>query len=192
MREFPLSARARWIAGAVLVVVMLGTRSHHFLTPLHLPDASWAVFFLAGVLLGGLVPLAGLLALAGAVDYLAIQFGGVSAFCVSAAYAALIGAYGALYLAGGAYARLHRRSIHTALPFVGLALVGTAVCEIISSGSFYFLSGRFADPSLATFGERLVRYFPYALEGMALYLGAAVIAYTAFALVSRTGVPARR
>lgn len=191
MREFPLSPRARWIAGAVLVVVMAGTRSHHFLTALHLPDASWAVFFLAGALLGGAAPLAGLLVLAGAVDYLAIQFGGVSAFCVSPAYAALIGAYSALYLAGAAYARVHRRAIGTAVPFAGLALAGAAVCEVISSGSFYFLSGRFADPTLAAFGERLVRYFPYALEGMALYLGAAAIAYVAFALASRTGVPAR-
>ena len=51
--------------------------SHHFASALHLPDASWSVFFLTGALLPGWLPLAGLLALAAMVDYLAISFGGL-------------------------------------------------------------------------------------------------------------------
>src|SRR5690554_3136356 len=31
-----------------LAVLMAATRSHHFASVTHLPDASWAVFFLAG------------------------------------------------------------------------------------------------------------------------------------------------
>jgi len=171
--------------GLLLAALMAATRSHHFATALHLPDASWAVFFLAGALLPGWLPLAGLLALAAAVDYLAITFGGVSAFCVSPAYVALLPAYGALYLAGRWYAPRHRPTVRSLLAFTGAALVGTAICELLSSGAFYFFSGRFAEPTLAEFGVRLERYFPNALEGMALYLGAAVIAYAAFAAVAQ-------
>jgi hypothetical protein len=32
----------------MLAALMAATRSHHFATALHLPDVSWAVFFLAG------------------------------------------------------------------------------------------------------------------------------------------------
>jgi hypothetical protein len=166
--------------GLLLAALMIATRSHHFASALHLPDASWAVFFLAGALLPGWLPLAALLALAATVDYLAISFGGVSAFCVSTAYAALAPAYGVLYAAGRWYARRHRPTPRSLLPFTGAALVGTTLCELLSSGAFYFFSGRFAAPTLAEFGARLARYFPYALEGMALYLGTAVIVYAAF------------
>ena len=47
------------------------------------------------------------------------------------------------------------------------------------------------EQTLAEFGARLVRYFPQALEGMALYLTAAVIAYAAFAaLANRQAITA--
>jgi len=175
--------------GLLLAAVMIATRSHHFASALHLPDASWAVFFLAGALLPGWLPLAGLLALATAVDYVAITFGGVSAFCVSPAYIALLPAYGALYAAGRWYAGRHQPQWRTLLPFSGAALAGTAVCELLSSGGFYFLSGRFAEPTVAQFGARLARYFPPALESMALYLGTAVIAYAALVAVSAQTQP---
>lgn len=179
--------------GLLLAALMAATRSHHFASALHLPDASWAVFFLAGALLPGWLPLAALLALAATVDYLAISFGGVSAFCVSPAYVALLPAYGALYAAGRWYARRHRPMPRNLLPFTGAALVGTTLCELLSSGAFYFFSGRFAAPTLAEFGARLARYFPHALEGMALYLGTAVIVYATFtALAGRHPASLRR
>lgn len=177
-------------AGLLLAALMTATRSHHFASALHLPDASWAVFFLAGALLPGWLPLAGLLALAAAVDYLAITLGGVSAFCVSPAYGFLLPAYGALYAAGRWYAGRHQPRWRSLLPFGGAALAGTAVCELLSSGGFYFFSGRFAEATLAEFGARLARYFPHALEGMALYLGTAVIAYAVFAAAAGRGASA--
>jgi hypothetical protein len=39
--------------GLLLAALIAATRSHHFASALHLPDASWAVFFLAGALLPG-------------------------------------------------------------------------------------------------------------------------------------------
>lgn len=193
MRDLPLTARTRLAVGLGLALLMAGTRLQPFAATLHITeDASWSVFFLAGALLGGTAPLLGLLAVAGLVDYAAIQFGGVSAFCVSPAYAALAPAYGALYLAGAVYARVHRVRWTTVLPYAGLAVVGAAACELVSGGAFYFLSGRFADPTLAEFAARCVRYFGYPLEGMAVYLSAAAIAYAAFALVRRRAAATAR
>ncbi len=44
----PVSPRSALAIGLSLALLMAATRSHHFATALHLPDASWAVFFLAG------------------------------------------------------------------------------------------------------------------------------------------------
>ena len=37
-----------WPIALGLAALMAATRSHHFASVTHLPDASWAVFFLAG------------------------------------------------------------------------------------------------------------------------------------------------
>ncbi|MBM3153552.1 MAG: hypothetical protein FJZ96_15320, partial [Chloroflexi bacterium] len=49
MSLFPTCApRTQALIGGSLLAVMLATRFHHFGDALHLPDASWALFFLAG------------------------------------------------------------------------------------------------------------------------------------------------
>jgi hypothetical protein len=73
------------------------------------------------------------------------------------------------------------------LPLTVAVLAGTALSELLSSGGFYFFSGRFAETSLTEFGTRLINYFPHALEGMALYVGAAAIAHALLGLASQFG-----
>ena len=46
-----LSNRNQLIIGLLLTIMMVLTRSEHFATLYHLADASWVVFFLAGVYL---------------------------------------------------------------------------------------------------------------------------------------------
>lgn len=50
------------------------------------------------------------------------------------------------------------------------------VAEILSSGGFYFLGGRFADPTLAGFVPRLIDYFPLTLESTLVWTAVAVLA----------------
>lgn len=185
-----LTPRQQTVIGLLLAAFMAATRSHHFAGLHHLPDASWAVFFLAGCLLRPAWAFAALSLLAAASDYVAITWGGVSSFCVSPAYVMLLPAYGALWLAGRWYAGRHRPRAAALAPFGFAALGGAAACELISSGSFYFYSGRFAEPTLAGFLPRLAKYFPHALEGLALYLGAAVLAYLAAAALAGRGARA--
>jgi hypothetical protein len=168
-----------------LAVLMAATRSHHFATLTHLPDASWAAFFLAGFYLRPLWVFPVLLALAGISDYVAISRFGVSDFCVSPAYGFLLPAYGALWFAGRWYARRYRFHLSTLLPLAVAVLAGATVSELLSSGGFYFFSGRFTETSLATFGARLIDYFPHSLEGMGLYVGATAIAHALLGLASQ-------
>lgn len=187
-----LTSRQQTLIGLLLVAFMAATRSHHFAGLHHLPDASWAVFFLAGFYLRPAWTFAALSVLAVASDYLAITAGGVDNFCVTPAYAMLLPAYGALWLAGRWYAKRHSDSM-TTLPSLGLAVLGGAtVCEILSSGGFYLASGKIADPSLAGFLDGLAQYFPGMLSAMVMYVGCAALIHAIASLLinrsAKTGV----
>lgn len=166
-----LETRQQWLVFGLLATLMAVTRSHHFATLHFLPDATWAVFFAAGFYLRSMLALPILLLLAALADAVAILAGGVPAFCMSWAYPFLIPAYAALWLGG-------RWMVHRAVPkwrailSFCLALGSSAfLAELVSSGSFYLLSGVVTEPSWAGFGEALWRYFPRSLANTALYLG---------------------
>ena len=115
------------------------------------------------------------------IDYVAITWGGGSDFCVSPAYWLLIPAYAVLFAGGRFYARGHRLSVMGLLRLTGVALAVVVVAELLTSGGFYFFSGRFAEPTLAGFIPRFEQYFPRMLGAFALYLGAAAAVHVALA-----------
>jgi hypothetical protein len=127
----------------ILALVMAATRINHF-GPL--PDASWAVFFLAGFYLRGAARWAFPLLMAEAVlvDFAVITGSGMdfwSHYCVSPAYWCLIAAYGSLWFAGSLTRRWYRGLTPVSLGITAAALVvGVIVCQLISQGSFYWLS----------------------------------------------------
>lgn len=174
----------------VLSVVMWATRGHHTASLTHLPDASWAIFFALGFYLRERLLLPLFLAQAALIDYLAITQFGVNSYCVTPAYAFLLPAYAGLWLAGRWYAAHYRFEMRSLQLFAASAFLGTLSCELLSSGSFYFLGGRFADTSLAGFGQRLVQYFPSDLANVALYLGVAAVVHILFAAMQRPAATA--
>lgn len=174
-----LDIRQQWMIGLGLVVLMVMTRGHHFASVAALPAASWAVFFLAGVYLRSVWVFPALLAAAGLLDVAAITWGGVSSFCVTPAYAFLMPAYGALWLAGRWYAGRHSEQWRSLIALGASVLLGALICELLSSGGFYFLSGRFAQPGLTEFGNRLLQYFPASLSNLVCYVGLATLIHVA-------------
>lgn len=172
-----LSKTHQWMAGAVLMLLMLLTRSSHAGTTVDLPDASWAVFFVAAFYLrsAALFPL--FMLAAWLIDLSAVELGGVSDFCLTPAYLTLVPAYGALWLSGSWYAGVHRERLSTILPLAGAFVVGTALCELLSSGGFYLFSGYFGEPSWGEYVTRTITYFPSFLATAALYLSLAACAH---------------
>ncbi|MEA3278375.1 MAG: hypothetical protein U9Q81_24390 [Pseudomonadota bacterium] len=180
-----LTARNQIWIGLALVALMAVTRGQHFAAlGQHLPDASLAVFFLAGLYLRPAWGFALLFAAALSIDVAAVTWGGVSSFCISPAYLLLVPAYGAMWAAGRWYGKRYRFAWSTLLPLSASLLAGATVAELLASGGFYLFSGRFADLSLAELGSRLVAYFPASLEALALYAVLAAIAHTAVVLVA--------
>lgn len=173
----PVPSRfSSWALGSALAVVLGVTRSGHFGSIAMPPDATLAVFFLAGAFVAGawLVPLLLLLLEAALVDYLAISVSGVSSYCVTPAYLFLIPTYAALWWAGRWYGR---RLANNGLAVVALAfavIVGTTVAFLVSNGSFYAMSGYFASLSFTTYATRVAQYYPPYLSWTALYVGVGV------------------
>ncbi len=177
----PLSRYGTLALAGGLSALMWATRGNHFISPAHLPDASWAIFFVLGVYFRRRMLLPLFLAQAALIDWLAITQFGASDFCVTPAYIFLVPAYAALWLAGRWSARHLEVGARSLPAFAAAAFAGTLACELISSGSFYFLGGRFAETSLREFGVRLVEFFPANLGAAALYLGCAALIHLALA-----------
>lgn len=186
-----LSNRNQILIGAVLALLLIATRGQHFATLHSLPGASWAVFFLAGVYLRPMWILPALLAFVWGLDFAPYLLSGASlaeivnggqAFCLTPAYVFLLPAYAALWFAGRWYARQYRFEWRTLLPLGAATFGGAAVCELFSSGGFYFFSGRFAEPTVAEFAGRLMTYFPGELQSLVFYVGIAAVVHALFGL----------
>lgn len=179
------------LSAATLALVMAATRYQHFGDTLHLPDASLAVFFIAGLLALPIAIFPALLLEAGLIDFLAITFGGVSDFCVSPAYVFLIPAYGALWLGGRWVAARHERSRPALQPLYAALFVAVSVAFLISNASFYALSGRVAGMGLTDYALQVARYYPpYALAAFG-YVTLAVLLHAALARAGRAPEPGR-
>lgn len=164
-----------------LIALMASTRSHHFDSVTHLPDASLAVFLLAGFLLPlGVFPV--LLVVAGAADYAAFNYAGISDWCFSPAYWFLIPTYAVLFYAGRFYATQHSLNARGLGLFSGIALAAVSAAFLISNYSFFLFSGRYSDVSVSDYTASITQYFVPYLSSAAMYLVPAVLLYAVFTL----------
>lgn len=163
----------QWLPAQYLTIplfaLMALTRFHHFGDAFLLPDASLAVFFLAGLGFAKRWWLFALLLVEAAlIDYVAITHFNVSSFCVTAAsYGFLIPTYAVMWFAGSYCVRFNRLSASEIALSVGVSALATTVAFLISNGSFYLLSGRPVEISWAQYIDTVVQFYP-AYTGAAL------------------------
>lgn len=170
--------------GTLLAILMAATRFGHFGSAISLPDASLAVFFLAGFYLSArMFPL--LLLEAAAVDYLAINMAGVSDWCVTPAYAFLAAAYAVPWLAGRWYARWHALTWRSSLLFAATAAIATVMAFLISNASFYAFSGYFTEMAALEYASRVIRYLTPYLRSTMLWLTLAAIVHVLLSLAAQ-------
>lgn len=177
-----LTTQQQILIGCGLALLMALTRGLPIPGFELLPGASWAVFLLAGFYLRSILALPALLALAVLIDGIAVGWAGVAAYCLTPVYAMLAPAYAALWLAGRWFAG-HYEWAWRDLPRLAVAVfAGAAVCELISSGSFYWLSGQFETANLVEFQARELVYFPAYLAAMTFWVGFAIFLHVAWQL----------
>jgi len=177
--------RTIWIVAA-LVSLMAMTRYNHFGSAVALPDASYAVFFLAGLLLGrargALAVLALLLVEAALVDYYAINFNNVSAWCVTSAYGFLVFAYASLWLVGRWYAPRHKLTGQGLLGMLAATVAAGSLAFVIANISFYLLAGYFDSMSVAEYVASVSQYYGSYVAVTVGYVGCAVIVQMGYAM----------
>jgi len=166
------------IAIAVMIafaLIMLATRAFHVSSALHLPDASWALFFLAGYYLG-FASFGILLLEAGAIDVVFLMSGG-DPYCFSVAYGFLGVAYLALW--GGGYwaSRVKNHGVMSILRGAVAWLLAAGIAYLLTNGSFYWLSGKAVNPSMEGWLQNAqIWAFGFIVEPM-FYLGVAAVVH---------------
>jgi hypothetical protein len=163
---------------SVLALLMAASRAHVFdhFSP---PDASWAVFFIAGFHLRGWGRWAfpALLALAVGVDWWVITGQGIdfwSHYCVSAAYWFLVPAYGAMWAGGAWLRRRYAGASWDALGRLAAAFVlSVLACHLLAQGSFYWLSDSVTDPTLSGWWKNHTDWLAPYLVTAAVYVSIA-------------------
>lgn len=140
----------------LLSFLMLATRMDHFGSAVTLPDASLAVFFLAGFYLRRFAGFILWCALAAGIDYWAITERGVSDFCITAAYGFLLPTYFSVWWAG----RWGRSHTDDKILLITASIASVLAAFLISNGSFYLFSGHFPELSLVEYIGRVTKYLP--------------------------------
>ncbi len=171
-----LTHKQQWLIAGLLLFTMLLTRSH-FIS--HIQDASWAVFFILGFYIRNYLAFPVFWLAAFAIDLGVINSTGSDNFCFTVSYPFLIPAYAAMWFAGRWLAGHYRKDWHGAIKLIGAAIVGIIVCQLLSSGGFYWFSGRFAEPNLSAFITREMQFLPMYLQTTLFYLGIATVIHFA-------------
>lgn len=161
------SRRSLWTAIALLAIMML-TRGSHVGDSSMLPDATLAVMLLGGMLLQQASRFALLMAAAVIVDAWAVGFAGISSYCLSPAYWALLPTYGAMWLGGRWLAT--RRDAFAMLPYAAVATLTASVAFVISTHSFYVFSGKFPEAPLWQVLQHGWEYYPAYVGYTLMYL----------------------
>lgn len=180
MKSLQMSGRETAILAA-FVLGTLATRGSHFGTHYTLPDAAFAIFFLAGFYLrraGFFLVLAAETVL---LDYAYITYMGVSNWCWTPAYAALVFSYLALW--GGGYVC---RSVRTFAWRGAVALVSTSAAYLISDGAFYWLSGRHPDADWTGYWQHMSTYFVSYVGVACGYIALVALAHLTVTAVRRS------
>jgi hypothetical protein len=172
---FVLEARSERIAILALTVLMAATRIEHFGVGQIAPDASTAVFFLAGLLIGNPLWLLAFLVEASLLDLTAIKVVGIEAVCVTLGYGLMIPAYGALWLAARWVRKTNKLDMSNVAKLVCACSAGVVGFFLFSNIGYYLGGGFESSMGLEEYARRVARYFPQYLTGTLLYSAAGVM-----------------
>lgn len=161
-----------FLIALALAFFMLLTRGSHVLTQFSLPDASLALFLLAGMWLGTNVKsriawFTGFFVLASFIDFGAAAFDPAQGFCLTDGYWGLIPSYGVMWFGGVWLANRH--DAFDLMPYGLVSLATTLIAFVISTQTYYLFSGRFPAQGLVESMQHGWEYLPSWMGFSAMY-----------------------
>ena len=173
---FSKEQHSQWISLALIALILM-TRSSHFGTHVHLPDATLAALFIGGLTRLNMRWLALAITVAFAVDFYALGFAGVSDYCMSLGYWGLIPTYAMVWAAGRFVSKRQQPLALTTL--VPAAWLTTSLAFVMSNAFWYAFSDKVNTLSAIEFTQGVAQYYMPYLGYTMFYLGAAWLGYLA-------------
>jgi hypothetical protein len=159
-----------FITYTLLLLVMSITRGSHLLTSISLPDASFALFLIGGVLLKNPKWFISLLVFSVAIDLVSLSMNNIYQIPINLGYLGLLSSYGIMWFFGSRIA-----NTKSFLRFAAFGVISTLITFVISTQTYNLLSGTFPDitikESIQTGWEYLPQSFIYTMGYLLAYWG---------------------
>jgi hypothetical protein len=161
----------------LLTLLMLATRTHHFSSLNHLPSASIAIFFLAGMYLRSIKTFWFFYILSITIDLGSSYYRGQFGDCITTSYPALVFSYAAMFSLGFYSKPNWRKNIwQINVIQISFALfIASSIAFFISNGSYYALSGKFPELSWAEYAMRVDKYYFKSISNPIFYVVSAIV-----------------
>ena len=155
---------------AILFAVMILTRGSHITTVYSLPDASFAIFLIGGMLLKKPKWFIALFIFSVLIDLTTLSFNSVYQIPINFGYWGLLPSYGIMWFFG-----LRIADTKSFLRFATFGVIATLVTFVISTQTYNLLSGTFPDitikESIQTGWVYLPQSFIYTMSYLLAYWG---------------------
>jgi len=153
-----------------IFLLMVLTRGSHLLTSLSLPDASFALFLIGGMLLKKPKWFISIFAFSVVIDLVTLSMNNIYQIPINLSYLGLLASYGIMWFFG-----LRIGNAKSFLKFAAFSVVATLVAFLISTQTYNLLSGTFPDitikQSIQTGWEYLPESFIYTMSYLAAFWG---------------------
>ena len=153
-----------------LIFLMLLTRGDHLLSSISLPDASFAIFLIGGMLLKKPKWFISLLTFSFVIDLVTLSMNNTYQIPINVGYLGLLASYGIMWFFG-----LRISNTKSFLKFAVFGVIATLITFVISTQTYNLLSGAFPDitikESIQTGWEYLPQSFIYTMSYLLAYWG---------------------
>ena len=153
-----------------LFALMVLTRGSHLLTSVSLPDASFALFLIGGILLKKPKWFISLFTISVAIDLITLSMNGAYKIPINLGYLGLLPSYGIIWFIGSRIA-----NTKSFIKFTICGVLATLIGFLISTQTYNLLSGTFPDitikQSMQTGWEYLPQSLIYTMSYLMAYWG---------------------
>jgi len=160
----------KYFSISAILFLMVLTRGAHLLTSVSLPDASFALFLVVGILLKKPKWFISLFILSVVIDLATLSMNNTYQIPINLGYLGLLASYGIMWFFG-----LRIANTNNFVKFTAFSFLATLIAFLISTQSYNLLSGTFPDitikESIQTGWEYLPQSFIYTMSYLMAYWG---------------------
>jgi len=160
----------KYFSISAILFLMVLTRGAHLLTSVSLPDASFALFLVGGILLKKPKWFISLFILSVVIDLATLSMNNTYQIPINLGYLGLLASYGIMWFFG-----LRIANTNNFVKFTAFSFLATLIAFLISTQSYNLLSGAFPDitikESIQTGWEYLPQSFIYTMSYLMTYWG---------------------